>query len=119
MSLQRGQKPVEYYKDPVGVHHPIWYEFDDTWHAVGDTGEPDFENSWGNEGSPYESLSYRKDMSGYVHFKGVVSGGVINTCIFTLPSDYRPANRRLFAVASEDTSYRLCVYQDGRVFLIS
>lgn len=62
----------------------------DTWHAVGTTGEPAFQNSWANFGGTASTLAFRKDPFGKVGIRGVLKGGASNTVIFTLPVGYRP-----------------------------
>lgn len=69
----------------------------ETWHEVGDTGEPAFENSWVNYDTTFNSAAFRKDALGFVHLKGLVKSGVAAT-IFTLPTGYRPSKQCLFCV---------------------
>lgn len=51
---------------------------------------PTLVNSWKNYGSGFEAVAYLKDPLGFVHLKGVVTGGATNTTIFTLPAGFRP-----------------------------
>ena len=74
---------------------------DAAWHEVGGSGEPTFENSWGNVGGAYENCAFRIDVSGFVHLKGRITGGPGDTVVFTLPATRRPENTQLFNVATE------------------
>ena len=66
-------------------------EFGDTaWHEIGDGGEPAFQNSWVNFTAGYSTAAFRKDSLGYVHLKGSVKSGTLDTICFTLPTGYRP-----------------------------
>jgi hypothetical protein len=80
------------------------------------------ENGWGNlDSATYGVASYMKDEFGFVHFIGVLSGGVTTdgTTIFTLPSGYRPLYTRIFAADSNNGTSeviaRIHVLPDGRV----
>jgi len=64
----------------------------DTWHLVGATGEPAFQSGWSNVSSQGHPLAFRKDPFGKVMLRGVVSGGAVDSVIFTLPAGYRPAS---------------------------
>ncbi len=69
---------------------------DDIWHEVGAAGEPAFANNWVNYGSGFTTAAFRKDSMGFVHLKGLVKTGTVNTTIFTLPAGYRPALTSMF-----------------------
>ena len=62
----------------------------DTWHSVGGSGEPAFQNSWANTGSGFQPLQFRKYPDGTVRVRGVISTGATSTTVFTLPVGYRP-----------------------------
>jgi len=51
---------------------------------------PTLLNSWANFGSAFETIGYLKDPLGFVHLKGVATGGATNTIAFMLPAGYRP-----------------------------
>jgi hypothetical protein len=59
---------------------------DPTWNYL--TG---FYNGWENYGNPVASCSYTKDLFNKVHLRGVLKNGSLNSTIFFLPVDYRPA----------------------------
>lgn len=76
------------------------------WHYVGETGEPEFENSWDNLGFGQTELAFRK-IGNVVYLAGVVweGGGAFSTdTIFTLPSGYRPASACQAAALASDFS---------------
>lgn len=54
------------------------------WHT------PTLINSWTNLGSGFQSAGYLKDPIGFVHLKGLITGGATNTVAFVLPTGYRP-----------------------------
>jgi hypothetical protein len=51
---------------------------------------PTFINSWANFGSGFEAAGYLKDPFGFVHLKGVITGGSAGTVAFVLPAGFRP-----------------------------
>jgi hypothetical protein len=51
---------------------------------------PTLLNSWTNIGGGYETTAYLKDGLGFVHLKGVISGGATATTAYVLPAGYRP-----------------------------
>jgi hypothetical protein len=60
-------------------------------HYVGEPGEPQFDNGWGNLGPGWAPASFYKDRAGVVHLRGLLSTtGVTHQFIFTLPAGYRP-----------------------------
>lgn len=89
---------------------------DADWHEVGESGEPVFQNSWGNYGGIYATLAFRLDASGYVHLKGRATGGADDTIVFTLPVNYRPAKTRVFNTEMEAAG-RIEINVDGEVTL--
>jgi hypothetical protein len=68
----------------------------DTWHIVGQPGEPVFENGWGNYGGSFAPASFRKWPDGTVSIRGLVSAGAVNSAVFTLPPGYRPPGDLIF-----------------------
>lgn len=77
---------------PTGTIEPF-----DSWHYVGASGQPAFENSWGNYDATYGPTRFIKTASGVVYIEGLVSNGTISTTlpVFTLPVGYRPTGPRL------------------------
>lgn len=93
---------------------------DTNWHVVGDSGEPAFENSWGNYTG--RMVRFRKDAVGFIHLQGTAAGGTDTdgTIIFTLPSGYRPVDDPVIipvngVQASAPHIARLRVNSDGSV----
>ena len=63
----------------------------ENWRYIGESGQPNFENSWTNYNtSTHQSCAFYKDSFGIVRLKGAVSTGTISSSIFTLPVGYRP-----------------------------
>ena len=73
----------------------------ESWHEVGQTGEPAFENGWQNLGdSRTATAAFYKDPWGVVHLKGTVKSGSNGSTIFTLPCGYGPDKDQNFTVVS-------------------
>jgi len=76
-----------------------------------------FQNGWGNYGGAYGTAAYYKDNNGIVHIRGLIAGGTIGGCVFTLPVGYRPAARILRATQTNvNTIGRVDVGSDGCVY---
>lgn len=86
------------------------------WHAVGDPGEPAFENGWDNLGSPEAPVSFML-CRGWVHLRGGFAGGADDTTVFTLPAGYRPEyQQEMILPTTSDLSYATVVVgTDGQV----
>jgi len=85
---------------------------------------PALQNDWVRYDNTYNPPSYFKDSVGIVHLRGLVRTGTMRTAIFTLPSEYRPEFRELFATSSAIPSAtvtngsgygRLNINSDGQV----
>lgn len=74
-------------------------------------------NGWTNNGGGYATLGYHRDALGYVHFRGLVVAGTLNTEAFTLPLGYRPKLRLTFACYASPGGAQADVRQDGLVVL--
>lgn len=68
----------------AGVWRPSWVT-------------PTLINSWSNFGSGYETAAYLKDILGFVHLKGVITGGASTSVAFVLPAGYRPGAMGIYA----------------------
>lgn len=91
---------------------------DEDWREVGAAGEPVFQNSWVNFGSPYEAL-YFKISNQSVYIKGKVKDGSSSSAvIFTLPEGYRPSTTRDFSIATGINITGLCrISSSGVVYV--
>jgi len=74
------------------------------WHVVAEAGQPGFENGWENVGEGFAHASFYLDPIGRAHLKGVVSGGALESRVFTLPVGYRPPEKLAFVVATGTVS---------------
>lgn len=77
-------------------------------------------NNWSVYGQ--NTPSYFKDSLGVVHIRGEVTGGAVNTVIFTLPTGYRPSVRMWFPINSNDGNNIYGMIQiagDGTVKLVT
>lgn len=68
-----------------------------TWHTIGASGEPAFQNSWTLNTNP---VKFKIDAAGFVCMEGIATGGNTGTTVFTLPVGYRPSASKRFAPAS-------------------
>jgi len=95
----------------------------DTWHYVGAVGEPSFQNSWVNVGSPFESARFRYiEISSVIELQGVIRNGTSGNICFTLPLGYRPTKRIILpAIDSSSTFttniYRLDIFPTGDILV--
>jgi hypothetical protein len=95
----------------------------DTWHLVGNSGEPAFGAGWKNYGSGFQNVGFRKDPLGWVHLKGLLGTGAplpaIGATIFTLPVGNRPpAQISMFATFDLNAFIaRIDVYPSGAVIV--
>lgn len=55
-------------------------------------------------GGVFAEAAYTKDALGWVHLRGLVKSGTINTTIFTLPVGFRPAQQCIFATAAANAA---------------
>jgi hypothetical protein len=92
----------------------------DSWHVVGQAGEPVFENSWVWFGGLHATPGFRKFPDGKVKLRGMIKGGAVGTRAFTLPAGYRPPATVLCAVETGETSQngRIDVLADGSVNVV-
>lgn len=89
-SLQGAQGPKGDAADPIPL---------DTWHQVGATGEPAFQNAWVSYGGAYPLASFRKFPDGRVKLRGLIRSGTIGATAFTLPVGYRPGSGAAYFTA--------------------
>ena len=90
----------------------------ESWHNVGATGEPAFQNSWVNYGAVWANCSYMKDSMGFVHLQGLIKSGV-SYPIFTLPIGYRPSKELYFIANVGNNAYGLTINASGVVYTAS
>lgn len=69
----------------------------EAWHVVGAAGQPAFKNAWANTGAGYSGASFYRDVTGQVTIRGLVTGGVLNSVVFTLPAGFIPPDNLIWA----------------------
>lgn len=74
-----------------------------------------FQNGWVNFGAGPNTAAYLKDALGFVHLRGAIKSGTINTTAFTLPAGYRPSNTVAFATTSNNLFGSVTVDASGNV----
>jgi hypothetical protein len=90
------------------------------WHYIGAAGEPAFQNGWGNYGSGWANLAYRKRPDGYVVMKGMIALGTMSSPFVTLPVGYRPSDGgRHMVVATGGGPGQAHVYNNGTIDIFS
>lgn len=87
----------------------------EAWKEVGASGMPAFANAWVNFGGAEATAAFCKDALGWVHLKGLIKTGTINTAAFTLPVGYRPTKDERFAAQSNGLYGSLVVTSAGVV----
>jgi hypothetical protein len=94
----------------------------DTWHTVGTTGQPAFQNSWHNNSSTDAQVGFLLDAMGFVRLRGVVAGGTTGATLgicFTLPTGYRPSGTQNFATAGAGgATAQIRITSDGAVAVV-
>jgi hypothetical protein len=89
---------------------------DANWHEVGKPGQPPFQDSWENlDTTSYSTCAFRKDGQNMVYLKGTITGGGVDSTIFTLPVGYRPSQLLMFDPYGGTYNSEITVYPDGRV----
>ena len=83
--------------------------------AIGGTGQPAFTNSWTNFGSNWAPASFWRDPLGFVHLRGLIKSGVVDSAAFTLPPGFRPKVNEVFGTVSNAAIGRVDVLTDGTV----
>jgi len=112
--LVQGAKPAAQYDllQATGTSGAGWAQGSAAHESVS---APSFSNSWVNFGGSLSNAGYYKDPLGRVHLRGSVKSGTAGTSIFTLPSGYRPAADRVFAVDANGAHCQLTVTSSGTV----
>jgi hypothetical protein len=97
----------------------------DTWHVIGDPGEPAFQNNWAPAGASADTPMFRK-VNDIVFLNGSITPGIgttpVDEVVFTLPVGYRPLNPFIFAPYSDidgahATDHYIYVEPSGDVFV--
>lgn len=81
---------------------------------------PTLSSPWRNYGGAYANIGYKKDPMGFVHLRGLATGGSTTLSqdpMFQLPAGYRPAGRAIFICSGGgDDRIRVDVNTDGWVY---
>lgn len=82
---------------------------------------PPFQSSWANLGGNYPPLRFKKDIAGFIHLEGAITGGSDGTVVFTLPTGYTPARslRFLGALSTGSDFLTLQVDPTGEVWVVA
>ena len=65
---------------------------DDTWHQIGDPGEPGWQNGFRHVNASNDPVQFRRDANGAVWLRGRLTIGGQNRVAFTFPVGYRPSS---------------------------
>jgi hypothetical protein len=85
---------------------------------IGTSPHPAFQNSWVNYSTTpgYQHAGFWKDPLGWVHLRGLIKSGTVNSAAFTLPPGFRPiTGEEIYPVLSNDTIGRVNVSSAGVV----
>jgi len=93
---------------------------EDTWHYIGASGEPSFQNGWANLGTLESARFIYHYATNQVEIQGTIKLGTLGAPAFTLPTGYRPNKQLPFLGLDSNTSfvsniYRFDITPDGRV----
>lgn len=93
---------------------------DAAWNVIGATGQPAFQNSWANYGGGggFAPAAFRR-RGGVVRLKGLVASGTVGSAVFTLPTGYRPLERRMFSSIGNTAVARIDVDAAGNVIIVT
>lgn len=92
------------------------YFGDDGWLTIGSADQPQFQNGWTNYGSGWANAGYRSDLEGWIHLRGLIKNGTLNSVAFTLPPTHRPAFRvSCSTVANANIAVHVTVETNGEV----
>ena len=72
-----------------------------------------FSNGWQNYGPSFSQAGYMLDDDGFVHLKGLIKSGPLNTTIFQLPTNMRPTSDRYIG----NNYGRVSINSSGQVML--
>lgn len=86
---------------------------------VNDFSTPTLINGWANYGSGNATCQYYKDPQSKIHLKGVVSGGSVNTIIFTFPTFYRPSETLILTINTQNGFGKVSIDTSGNVKFIN
>lgn len=89
----------------------------EAWRNVGASGQPAFLNAWAAYGQGNALPSFRKDPTGKVELRGLLSSGTNGTNAFVLPAGYRPAATLHFASQHATGTTFVRVDNAGGVFI--
>lgn len=80
---------------------------------------PVLQNGWVNHGSDFANSGYWKDKEGIVHIQGLIRSGITTngTVLFVLPAGYRPPQRLIFTVNSNNIFCRVDILFTGEVII--
>jgi hypothetical protein len=76
---------------------------------------PTMINAWTSFGAPFAPIGFYKDADGFVHLRGMMTGGATPNPGFVLPAGYWPEGRCVFCTDSNGAHARLDVDATGNV----
>lgn len=112
--------------DRLVIHEDLTVEKNVTFlgqdfHAVGTSGNPPFQNSWVNYGSPYTAASFVRAPDGWVRLHGLIknpgSPVTLPSTAFTLPPGYRPEGTCIFNAIALNAIGRIDIDTNGNVMV--
>lgn len=69
----------------------LWHKLGrvEEWHEMDATGEPQFLNTWAQNGNPYAPAAFYKDPFGVVHLRGAITPGASPSAdVIYIPEEY-------------------------------
>jgi hypothetical protein len=91
----------------------------EAWRSMATAGQPAFQNGWGNYGTPFGDVKFRKHPNGWVEMKGVMKNGTIGTVpAFTMPTGYRPTENQIHIASATNGSGRVDINPTGELQVV-
>lgn len=87
----------------------IWRDRLPSWIA------PALLNNYVNAGGDYPDVGYYKDADGFVHLRGLLTGGTAGDACFNLPAGFRPAKNFLTTYADQSGAAKIQIGFGGAV----
>lgn len=122
--LEWGSGGVIIHSGQIVANQPGTTLTDETWHYVGNSGQPGFGSGWSNVGSSNAKLAFKLlAEKNLILIRGYVANATASNtaAIFTLPTGYVPTSQQIFALVENGDAYgnSLVVETSGAVKLFN
>jgi hypothetical protein len=101
------------------VEGTVSYPQNTTFTLIGASGQPGFQNGWGNSGGVDTPCGFLKTEAGYVNLQGAIQSGTVGSAAFVLPPGYRPGSTVAFSISSNGAAGIVTIDSGGNVTPVS